>query len=408
MKRRTVLTGLAAGAAAPFVHTARADGLSGPIRIAVINSMSDTYAAGGGPGSVACATFAVEDMGGHVAGVPVELLSFDHQNKPDIGVALARSAFDEKGVDAIFDIGNSAVSLAVQDIARQRGKILIHVGSAHDALYGKACSPTGVLWVYDTYSLSRGITKAVFEQGGTSWFFITADYAFGHQMQARSSEVLTSLGGKVAGAVKHPLGESDYSSYIVQAMSSGATTIALVSAGNDTVNAAKQASEFGVGKGNNTQKLATPIFYLNSAHEVGAEGLQGLQYLTAFYWDYDDGSRKIGERFAKVRGGAYPNQAQAGNYSAALHYLRAVEATKSRDGLTVMRQMKASPVNDPFARGARLRQDGRLMHDYFLAEVKKPAEVKQGWDLLNIRTTVPADGVIRPISDGGCGSLDPA
>src|SRR4051812_18586826 len=307
MKRRTVLTGLAAGAAAPFVHTARADGLSGPIRIAVINSMSDTYAAGGGPGSVACASFAVEDMGGKVAGVPIELLSFDHQNKADIGVSLARSAYDEKGVDAIFDIGNSAVSLAVQDIARQRGKVLIHVGSAHDALYGKSCSPTGAQWVYDTWSLSRGITKAVFEQGGTSWFFITADYAFGHQMQDRSSEVLVGLGGKIAGSVAHPLGETDFSSYLVQAMSSGATTVALVSAGNDTVNAAKQASEFGVGRGRNRQKLATPIFYLNSAHEVGAEGLQGLQYLTAFYWDYDAGSRKIGERFAAARGGAYPN-----------------------------------------------------------------------------------------------------
>jgi branched-chain amino acid transport system substrate-binding protein len=405
MRRRTLLSGLAA---APFTGAVRAATLDKPLRIAVMNSMSDTYAAGGGPGSVACARMAVEDFGGKVAGVPVELLALDHHNKADVGVSLALQAYDQQGVDAMFDIGNSAVSLAVQDIARQRGKILIHVGSAHDALYGKSCSPTGALWVYDTYSLSRGLTKAVFEQGGTSWFFITADYAFGHQMQDRSSEVLVALGGKIAGSVAHPLGETDFSSYLVQAMSSGATTIALVSAGNDTVNAAKQASEFGVGRGRNTQTLATPIFYLNSAHEVGAEGLQGLQYLTAFYWDYDAGSRKIGERFAAARGGAYPNQAQAGNYSAALHYLKAVEAAGSRDGLTVMRQMKAMPVSDPFARGATLRQDGRLMHDYFLAEVKTPAEVKQGWDLLDIKAVVPAASVIRPIDQGGCSALDPA
>jgi branched-chain amino acid transport system substrate-binding protein len=306
MRRRTVLSGLAAAAGGSLAGRARADGLDKPIRIAIMNSMSDTYAAGGGPGSVACLRMAVEDFGGQVAGVPIEMFSFDHQNKADVGVSLALQAFDQQGVDALFDIGNSAVSLAVQDIARQRGKILIHVGSAHDSLYGKACSPTGALWVYDTYSLSRGLTKAIFDQGGRSWFFITADYAFGRQMQDRSAEVLTSLGGTIAGAAKHPLGETDFSSYLVQAMSSGATTIALVSAGNDTVNAAKQASEFGVGKGDNKQKLATPIFYLNSAHGVGAEALRGLQYLTAFYWDYDEGSRKIGERFAAMSGRCLP------------------------------------------------------------------------------------------------------
>ena len=243
--------------------------------------------------------------------------------------------------------------------------------------------------------------------GGTKWFFITADYAFGEQMQTRSTEVLKALGGTVVGSVKHPLGETDFSSYLVRAISSGATTVALISAGADTVNGAKQASEFGIGKGTNTQHLAAPIFYLTSAHEIGAEGLQGLQYLTAFYWDRDDASRALGRRFAAKRNGIYPNHAQMGNYSAGLHYLRSVQATGSRDGLTVMRHMKANPVNDPFAQGARLREDGRLMHGYYLAEIKKPAEVKQGWDLLNLLNEVPADDVIRPIAEGGCPYLGP-
>ncbi len=407
MKRRSLLAG-ASAAGLGLSRRSRAEKLDRPIRLAIMNSMNDTYAAGGGLGSVACLKMAVDDFHGTVAGVPIEVLSLDHQNKTDSGVSLGLNAYDHGGVDAIFDIGNSAISLALQGIARKRGKILIHVGSAHDALFGKECSPTGALWTYDTYSLARGITKAVFDEGGTSWFFITADYTFGQQMQARATDMLTSLGGKVAGFAKHPIGETDFSAYLVQAMSSGATTIALVSAGADTVNAAKQAGEFGIGRGRNKQKLTAPIFYLVSAHELGATAIQGLQYLDAYYWDYDEPSRALGRRFAAIRGGAYPNASQMGNYSAGLHYLRAVQAAGSRDGLTVMRQMKATPVDDAFARGARLREDGLLMHNYFLAEVKKPDEVTQGWDMLNIKETVLAADVMRPMNQGGCTMLDPA
>lgn len=407
--RRGFTAGLGAGlVGVPLLRAgpARAQALNGPVRLAVMNDQTSVYAASGGAGSVAAVRLAIEDFGGKVLGQPIELKVFDHQNKADIGTSLAAQAYDEAGVDAIFDIGNSAISLAVQEIARKRGKILIHVGSAHDSLYGKACAPTSALWTYDTYSLAHGLTEAVYNQGGTSWFFITADYAFGTAMQGEATKVLEGLGGKVVGSIRHPVGASDFSSYLVQAAASGATTIALANAAGDTVNAAKQAFEFGIGKGK--QKLATLIFYLTSVHELGPEAIQGLKYLTAFYWDRDDASRRLGKRFAALRGGAMPTQTQAGNYSAALHYLKSVQATRSRDGLTVMRHMKEMPVNDDYARNAVLRQDGRLMQDYLLAEVKAPADVKQGWDLLTIREVVPAEKVIRPMSAGGCTMLDKA
>ena len=396
---------LTAGLAGFPLLRARAATLDGPIRLAVMNDQNSVYAAAGGAGTVAAVRLAIEDFGGKVAGVPIELRVLDHQNKPDIGSSLASQAYDQAGVDAVFDIGNSAISLAVQEIARARGKVVIHVGSAHDALYGRACAPTAALWTFDTYSLAHGLTQAVYDKGGTSWFFISADYAFGAAMQAEATKVLESLGGKVVGSVRHPVGTSDFSAYLLQAQASGATTIALANAVGDTVNAAKQAFEFGIGT---KQKLATLIFYLTSVHELGAENIQGLQYLAAFYWDRNERSRRLGRRFAAIRGGAMPNETQAGNYSAALHYLKAVEATGSRDGLTVMRQMKAVHVDDDYTQDTVLRADGRLMKDYFLAQVKAPADVHAGWDLLNLLETVPAAKVIRPIEGGGCTSLDPA
>ena len=398
--RRTLAAGLSATAVS---RAARAQ--PAPIRIAVLNDQSSVYSASGGVGTVAAVRLAAEDMGYKAGPFQVEVRGYDHQNKTDIGAAIAARAYDEQGIDAIFDIGNSAISLAVQDIARQRGKMLVHVGSAHDSLYGKACSPVGAQWVYDTYSLAKGLTKAIFDQGGTSWFFITADYAFGTAMQGEATKVLTALGGKVVGSVRHPVGTSDFSSYLLQAQASGANTVALANAAGDTVNAAKQAFEFGIGTGK--QKLATLIFYLNSVHELGTQA-KGIQYLESFYWDRDDASRNFGKRFAELRGaGTMPTHTQAGNYSAALHYLKAVAATGSRDGLTVMRQMKATPVNDAFAHNAVLRADGRLMKDYFLAEAKAPS-TPGGWDVLTLKATIPANEVIRPLAEGGCTFLDPA
>ena len=401
-RRRFLTAATAAAAAGPPRRASGRDG--GPLRIAVINDQSSAYASTDGAGTITAVSLALEDVGYTAAGRPVELLTYDHQNRTDLGVALALQAYDRDDAEAVFGIGNSAIALAVQDIARQRGKILVH-GSAHEALYGKSCSPTGAMWIYDTYSLAHGLTKAIFDQGGRSWFFITADYAFGTALQDEATRVLQELGGTILGSVRHPIGVADFSSYMLQARASGATTIALANASSDTVNAAKQAFEFGIS--HDTQKLAALLFYLSSVKELGAQA-QGLQYLESWYWDMDERSRTLARRYAAVRNGAMPNQAQAGYYSAVLHYLRAVDATGSADGLTVMRRMKAVPVNDAFCSDTLLRSDGRLMKDYYLAEVKAPAERKGAWDLLTIKETVSASQVIRPLREGGCRFLDPA
>ena len=391
--------------AAGLMASASAEPITKPVTIAVLNDKSSVFSDAGGVGSVAAAQLAIDDAGGKVRGQPVVLLAPDHQNKTDVGVNLARSLYDQQGVDAIFDIGNSAISLAVQDIARERGKIVVHVGSATADVFGKACSPTGAMWLYDTYSLAQGMAKSIVQQGGDTWFFITADYAFGHAMQAEVSKVVTAAGGKVLGSVKHPVGTMDFSSFLLQAQSSGAKIIALANASGDTVTNIKQAREFQIGEGK--QKLAVLIFYLTSVHSLGPEAMQGVQYLAGYYWDRDDASRAFAKRFAAKRGGKMPTHAQAGVYSAVRHYLRAVEAANDNDGLTVMRKMKAMPVDDFFAPGARLREDGRLMNDMFLVEAKGPKEVKSEWDLLKVKGRVKAEDIMRPIADGGCTRLDP-
>ncbi|MDB5618997.1 ABC transporter substrate-binding protein [Tardiphaga sp.] len=396
---------MAVAVACSFAMPAIAEPITKPVTIAVLNDKSSVFSDAGGVGGVIAAQLAIDDIGGKVRGQPVVLLGPDHQNKTDIGVNLARNAYDQQGVDAIFDIGNSAISLAVQDLARERGKVLVHVGSATADIFGKACSPTGAMWLYDTYSLAQGIAKAVVQQGGDTWFFITADYAFGIAMQAEVSKVVTAAGGKVLGAVRHPVGTMDFSSFLLQAQSSGAKVIALANASGDTVTNIKQAREFQIGEGK--QKLAVLIFYLTSVHALGAEATQGVQYLEGYYWDNDDASRAFGKRFAAKNGGKMPTHSQAGVYSAVLHYLRAVEASNDNDGLTVMRKMKATPVDDFYAPGARIREDGRLMNDMLLAEVKKPSEVKGEWDLLKITGKVKAADIMRPIADGGCTRLDP-
>lgn len=390
---------LAAGLCAPLAAQE-----AKPLSIAVLNDKSSVFSDAGGIGSVVAAQLAIDDAGGKVLGRPVKLLAPDHQNKTDIGVTLARQAYDEQGVDAIFDIGNSAISLAVQELARERGKIVIHSGSATADIFGKACAPTAAMWLYDTYSLAQGIARSVVQQGGDTWYFITADYAFGHAMQAEVSKVVAAMGGKVLGAVRHPVGTMDFSSFLLQAQSSGAKVIALANASGDTVTNIKQAREFQIGEGN--QKLAVLIFYLTSVHALGPQATQGVQYLTGFYWDNDDASRAFAKRFAARHKGNMPTHAQAAVYSAVRHYLRAVETSKSTDGLTVMRQIKTLPVDDFFAPGARVRKDGRLMNDMLLAEVKAPADVKQGWDLLKIKQKVAARDIMRPLDAGGCKSFD--
>lgn len=390
---------------ASLAPAARAD-VTKPVTIAVLNDKSSVFSDAGGVGSVVAAQLAIDDAGGTVRGQKIVLLGPDHQNKTDIGATLARNLYDQQGVDAIFDIGNSAISLAVQEIARERGKVLVHSGSATAEVFGKACAPTAAMWLYDTYSLAQGIAKSIVQQGGDTWYFITADYAFGNSMQAEVTKVVQAAGGKVLGAVKHPVGTMDFSSFLLQAQASGAKVIALANASGDTVTNVKQAREFQIGE-DGKQKLAVLIFYLTSVHALGAEATQGVQYLTGFYWDHDDASRAFGKRFAAKHGGRYPTQAQAAVYSAVRHYIRALDAANDTDGLTVMRKMKSMPVDDFFAPGARVRADGRLMNDMLLAEVKAPGDVKQGWDLLNIKGVAKAADIMRPISEGGCTHLDP-
>lgn len=366
----------------------------------VLTDLSSAYSDTSGRGSVVAAQLAAEDVSGKVNGVPIEVIRSDHQNKADVGVTTARRAFDVDKVDALVDISNSAVSLGVQDVAREKGKVVLHVGSAHADLYGKACSPTGALWLYDTYALAKGIALANTSGPGDTWFFITANYAFGNAMEEEVRKVVTASGGKVLGSVKHPVGNPDFSSFVVQAQSSGAKVIGLANASSDTVNAIKQAGEFGLIKGG--QKLAALIFYIQSVKAVGPAQAQGLRFLTGYYWDRDDASRAFAERFAARMNGMMPSQAHAGVYSATAHYLKSIAAAKSDDGRTVMQAMKKLPVEDFFAGKATLREDGRLMKDMLLVEVKKPAEVKQPWDLLKVVKTVPAAEIIRPVSEGGC------
>lgn len=377
-----------------------------PLTIAVLNDKSSVFSDPGGIGSVVAAQLAIDDVGGKVRGQRIVLLAPDHQNKVDLGTTQARNLYDQQGAEALFDIGHSAISLAVQEIARERGKIVIHSGSATADLFGKACSPTGAMWLYDTYALAQGIAKSVVQQGGDTWFFITADYAFGNAMQTEVSKVVQAAGGKVLGSVKHPVGTMDFSSFLLQAQSSGAKIVALANASGDTVTAVKQAREFQVGE-DGKQKLAVLIFYITSVHALGAPAAQGVQFLTGYYWDNNDASRDFAKRFAAKHGGSMPTQDHAAVYSAVRHYLRAVETANDTDGLTVMRKMKSMPVDDFFAPGAMIRPDGRLMNDMLLTEVKPPGEVKSEWDLLKVKTVVKASDILRPVAEGGCTRLDP-
>nr|WP_298952506.1 ABC transporter substrate-binding protein [uncultured Methylobacterium sp.] len=394
--------GLCALVVAAFGHVGSAQAqLSGDaVKIGVLTDQSAIYSDIAGKGSYVAAKLAVQDFGATVLGRPVEITLVDHQSKVDIGSSLARKMYDVDGVDAIVDISHSAVSLAVQEIARNAQKIVLHVGSAHAGLYGAACSPTGALWLYDTYTLANGLSRALVKEGGDSWFFVTADYAFGQSMQAEMTKVLGSLGATVKGSVRHPVNAGDFSSYLLQAQASGAKVVGLANVAADTANAIKQAGEFGLTQGG--QRMAALIFYLQTAKAIGPQLGQGLQFLTGFYWDRTDDSRAFAKRFAAEMNGAMPSQIQAGVYSATLHYLRSVAAAGTDASDAVMRSMKAAPVNDFFAEGATLRDDGRLMKDLFLAEIKKPSEVKGSWDLLKIIRRLPAAEIIRPRDQGDC------
>jgi len=379
---------------------AQAQVSDGVIKIGVMNDQSSLYADLSGQGSVLAARMAVEDFGAAKKGMKVEILSADHQNKADVGSAIARQWYDVDKVDLIADVPNSGVALAVNQITREKGKAFIVSGAATADLTGKACSPNTIHWTYDTWMLANGTANAIVKTGGDSWFFLTADYAFGHALERDTEAVVTKSGGKVLGKVRHPLNTQDFSSFLLQAQSSKAKIIGLANAGGDTTNSIKQAAEFGIVKGG--QSLAGLLVFLTDVHGLGLQTAQGLILTETFYWDRTPEGRAFAERFAKANRGIHPTMIHAGTYSGVLHYLKAVEALKSDDGAKVIAKMKEMPTDDPLFGKGRVRQDGRKIHPAYLLEVKKPAESKKPWDYYNVRATIPAEQAFRPEKDGGC------
>ena len=369
------------------------------VKIGVLTDMSSLYADATGKGSLTAVEMAVADYGGTVAGKPIVVVSGDHQNKPDTGVAIARNWFDTDKVDVIMDVPTSSVALAVQALVRDKNKLFINSGGGSSDLTGVACSPNFVHWTYDTYALSNVAGKAMVARGDDSWFFVTADYAFGQALERDASAIVKKNGGKVAGAVRHPLNSADFSSFLLQAQASKAKVVALANAGGDTTNAIKQAGEFGLTASG--QKLIALLLEISDAHLIGLQQGQGLILTDAFYWDLDDDTRAFSKRFFdKI--GRMPTMIQAGLYSATMHYLKAIEAVKTDDSMKVIAQMKATPIHDFFARDGRIREDGRMVHDMYLFEIKKPSESKGEWDLYKQIAKVSGDDAFRPMNEGNC------
>ncbi|HPU51361.1 MAG TPA: ABC transporter substrate-binding protein [Burkholderiaceae bacterium] len=398
--KRTLLSTLVSGALALTATAAHAQVSDGVIKIGVMNDMSGLYADISGMGSVIAAKLAVEDFGAEKKGMKVEIVSADHQNKPDIGSSIARKWFDTDKVDAIFDVPTSSVALAVNDVAREKGKAHINSGAATSDLTGKNCSPNTIHFTYDTWMLANGTGSAIVKTGGDTWFFLTSDYAFGHALERDTEAVVLKSGGKVLGKVRHPLNSQDFSSFLLQAQASKAKIIGLANAGGDTQNAIKQASEFGIGKGG--QNLAGLLVFLPDVHSLGLAKAQGLIFTETFYWDMNDQTRAWTKRFAAQSGGKYPSMVQAGVYGSVIHYLKAIEAAKTDDGTKVVAKMKELPTDDVLFGKGSIRADGRALHPAYLVEVKKPSESKGPYDYYKIRATIPADQAFRPMDQGGC------
>jgi branched-chain amino acid transport system substrate-binding protein len=369
------------------------------VKLGVLTDMSSLYADATGKGSLAAVEMAVADYGGKVRGKPIEVVAADHQNKPDVGVSIARNWYDNEKVDAILDVPTSSVALPISALTREKNKIHLNSGGGSSDITGIACSPNTVHWTYDTYALSNVAGKAMVKRGEDTWFFVTADYAFGMALERDAANVVKESGGKVLGDVRHPLNSSDFSSFLLQAQASKAKVVALANAGGDTTNALKQASEFGITAGG--QKLIALLMEITDAHSLGAKETQGLIVTDAFYWDMNDETRAFSKRFYdKV--GHMPTMIQAGLYSATMHYLKAIEAIGTDEAPKVMAQMRATPVNDFFAHNGKIRIDGRMVHDMYLFEVKKPSESKGEWDLYKLIATVPGDEAFRPLDKGNC------
>jgi branched-chain amino acid transport system substrate-binding protein len=369
------------------------------VKIGVLTDLGGIYADLAGKGSVEAARMAAADFGGKVKGMPIEVVAADHQNKPDIASTLARQWYDVEHVDMITDLVTSSTALAVQQVAHDKNRVDMVVTAATSDLTGKACSPTGVHYAYDTYSLAKGTGGATVATGGDSWFFITADYAFGHALERDTSDFVKQAGGKVLGGVRVPMGTTDFSSFLLQAQGSQAKVIGLANAGQDTIQSIKQAVEFGITKGG--QSLAGLLIFDSDVHSLGLATAQGLVLTTGFYWDRTDETRAFGKRFFEKMG-VMPTMAHAGTYSAVLHYLKAIDAAGSDEALAVMAKMRELPVNDFFAKDGKLREDGRMVHDMYLVQVKTPEESKYPWDYFKILKTIPGEQAFRPLAESEC------
>ncbi|WP_273793325.1 ABC transporter substrate-binding protein [Brucella anthropi] len=374
--------------------------LAEPVRLGVLTDMSGMNFDLAGEGSVVAAKMAVEDFGGKLNGESIEIIVGDHQNKPDIGSALARSWIDENNVKAIIDVPTSSVAMAVQEITRNKDVAFLASTAGSSDLTGKACSPTTAQWTWDTYALANGTGRAMTQEGGKKWYFITVDYTFGHALERDTAEAVKASGGEVIGAVRHPRETTDFSSFLLQAQASGADVIALANSSGDTMTALKQANEYGVAQGG--QKIAGMLLFLSDVHSVGLETAKDLTLTTGFYWDYDDQTRAWSKRFGERMGGKMPTMVHAGVYSSVMNFLKAAEAAKSTSGKAVFDKMRTMDINDFFARNAKLREDGRMVHDMYLVQVKSPEESKGPWDYYKVLRTIPGDEAFRPIDKGGC------
>ena len=387
-------------AAATAALLAATPALAEPYRLGVLTDMSGMNFDLAGQGSVVAAQMAVEDFGGKLLGEPVEVIVGDHQNKPDVGSTLARRWIDEQNVKAIVDVPTSSVAMAVQEITRNSDTAFLVSTAGSSDLTGKACSPTTAQWTWDTYALANGTGRAITEEGGKNWYFITVDYTFGHALERDTSEAVLAAGGEVVGTVRHPRETTDFSSYLLQAQSSGADVVALANSSGDTMTALKQATEYGITASG--QRIAGMLLFLSDVRAVGLETAQGLTLTTGFYWDLDDATRAWSKRFGERMNGKMPTMVHAGVYSSVMNYLKAAEAAGSVSGKAAIDKMRTMDINDFFARNAHLREDGRMVHDMYLVQVKKPEESKGPWDYYKVIRTIPGDQAFRPLDKSEC------
>jgi len=398
MKLKAIAVAVSATCAFAAAGTASAQISGDVIRIGIITDMSGLYADIDGPGGVEAIKMAIADFGGNVAGKKIEVLSADHQNKADIAASKAREWFDQQGLDMLIGGTNSGANLAMAKVASEKKKPFISVGAATSRLTNEECSPYTVHYAYDTVALAKGTGSAIVKQGGKSWFFLTADYAFGASLEKDTSDVVKASGGTVVGSVKHPLSASDFSSFLLQAQSSKAQILGLANAGGDTINSIKAANEFGINK---TMKLAGLLMFINDVHALGLNLTQGMYLTDGWYWDLNDDTRKWARRyFEKMK--KMPSMLQAADYSSTMHYLNAVKAVNSDDADKVMAQMKKTKINDFFAKNGEIRPDGRMVHDMYLMEVKKPGESKYAWDYYKVAQTIPADQAWTTKAESKC------